>query len=261
MAKFEDFRQLHTRLLASIHGIAADQLLRIEREGAWSIHDVIAHLSDLELLTAVRFRLMLADEVPALPSFARNEWVSRLHRGASTEDLLEDLWFHRRRNLALLESLTADELERRGDHPSYGVITVAQLVRNVAEHQEKHHGQIERIKSALGFPAGGPTHTSAVEAKHVEDAPVRSPGNGIRVRDIWRGGVRSALLVDIDAGAVWPDVDHHVPGPEEVYVVTGEFHDGNDSYPAGTFLHNPAGSSHVPQSRTGCQLFIYYPEG
>ena len=259
--RFEGLRELHTRLLAAIHGIAADQLGRVEREGAWSIRDVIAHLSDLELLTAVRLRLMLADDVPALPSFARNEWVSRLHRGATTADLLEDLWFHRRRNLALLESLAPEELERRGEHPAYGVMSVAALAGNVAAHQEKHHGQIERIKATLGLKAEGVMHTGGVEANHIDGAPVRSPGDGIRVRDVWRNGVRSALVVDIDAGAVWPELDRHVPGPEEVYVVSGEFHDGASSHPAGTFLHNPAGSSHVPQSRSGCQLFIYYPEG
>ena len=39
------------------------------------------------------------------------------------------------------------------------------------------------------------------------------------------------------------------------------FNDGVRDYPAGTFIHNPAGSSHVPQSRTGCVLFVFYPEG
>lgn len=53
----------------------------------------------------------------------------------------------------------------------------------------------------------------------------------------------------------------HEPGPEEVHVVSGVFNDGVRDYPAGTFIHNPAGSSHVPQSETGCTLFLFYPEG
>jgi len=27
------------------------------------------------------------------------------------------------------------------------------------------------------------------------------------------------------------------------------------------FIHNPVGSSHVPQSKTGCTIFVFYPEG
>ena len=53
----------------------------------------------------------------------------------------------------------------------------------------------------------------------------------------------------------------HLPGAEEVFVVSGSFCDGRNTYPAGTFIHHPAGSSHVPQSEEGCVLFVYFPEG
>ena len=43
--------------------------------------------------------------------------------------------------------------------------------------------------------------------------------------------------------------------------MSGIFNDGVRDYPAGTFIHAPAGSSHVPQSSTGCVLFLFYPEG
>jgi anti-sigma factor ChrR (cupin superfamily) len=68
-------------------------------------------------------------------------------------------------------------------------------------------------------------------------------------------------VLEIDAGCRWEGLDLHEPGPEEVYVVSGVFNDGVRDYPAGTFIHNPAGSSHVPQSETGCVLFVFYPEG
>ncbi len=61
--------------------------------------------------------------------------------------------------------------------------------------------------------------------------------------------------------ANWKDVpalDVHVPGPEEVFVVSGVFNDGAHDYPAGSFIHNPAGSSHVPQSKEGCVLFVFF---
>ena len=35
-----------------------------------------------------------------------------------------------------------------------------------------------------------------------------------------------------------------IASPEELYVVAGVFNDGVRDYPAGTFIHNPAGSSH-----------------
>jgi anti-sigma factor ChrR (cupin superfamily) len=89
----------------------------------------------------------------------------------------------------------------------------------------------------------------------------RSPGPGVRVHDLWSDGTRRALQVEFDAGAQWPGLDYHVPGPEEVYVLSGDFHDGHARYEAGTFLHHPAGTSHSPVSENGCVLFVFYPEG
>ena len=85
---------------------------------------------------------------------------------------------------------------------------------------------------------------------------------GVRKRVLWHGtnGAKAQIL-EIDAGACFRKLDVHHPGPEEVYVVSGTFNDGARDYPAGSFVHNPAGSSHVPQSPDGCVLFVFFPEG
>ncbi|WP_246150493.1 cupin domain-containing protein [Streptomyces qinzhouensis] len=96
----------------------------------------------------------------------------------------------------------------------------------------------------------------------VESAPVRELFPGIRLRPLWTGGNgASAQVVEMDPGACWEGVDVHEPGPEEVFVVSGVFNDGYRDYPAGSFIHAPAGSSHIPQTATGCTLFVFYPEG
>lgn len=85
---------------------------------------------------------------------------------------------------------------------------------------------------------------------------------GIRKRDLWKGANGAkALILEIDAGAKFPELDEHKPGPEEVFVVSGVFNDGVQDHPAGSFVHHPAGSSHIPQSKEGCVLFVFFPEG
>ncbi|MET8422694.1 cupin domain-containing protein [Nocardia sp. NPDC004860] len=96
----------------------------------------------------------------------------------------------------------------------------------------------------------------------VTESPVREIFPGIRVRTLWTGpNGASANVVELDPNASWHGRDFHEPGPEEVYVVSGVFNDGARDYPAGTFLHAPAGSWHVPSTVTGCTLFVFYPEG
>lgn len=96
----------------------------------------------------------------------------------------------------------------------------------------------------------------------VVDAPSRELFPGIRIRRLWKGADGAhAHVLEMAPGTSWPVRDVHEPGPEEVYVLTGTFNDGARDYPAGTFIHAPAGSWHIPASRTGCTLFLFYPEG
>ena len=47
----------------------------------------------------------------------------------------------------------------------------------------------------------------------------------------------------------------HVNG-EEIYVLDGTFSDNFGHYHAGSYLRNPAGSSHAPFSQEGCTIFV-----
>ena len=105
-------------------------------------------------------------------------------------------------------------------------------------------------------------HMSGVVWSGLEAAPVEELFKGIYLRPLWKGeNGATAQVLEIHSGGCWEGLDIHEPGPEEVYVVSGVFNDGVRDYPAGTFIHNPAGSSHVPQSKTGCILFVFYPNG
>ncbi|SDS38100.1 cupin domain-containing protein [Actinopolymorpha singaporensis] len=96
----------------------------------------------------------------------------------------------------------------------------------------------------------------------VDESPVRELFPGIRLRPLWKGPTGAhANVLEMDPGTSWPRRDVPEPGPEEVYVVAGTFNDGARDYPAGTFLHAPAGSWHVPATTTGCTLFLFCPEG
>ncbi len=103
---------------------------------------------------------------------------------------------------------------------------------------------------------------SGVVSSDWQSAPATELYPGIRKRDLWQGqNGAKAVILEIDAHASFPELDVHQPGPEEVFVLSGVFNDGVRDYPAGSFIHNPAGSAHVPQSTEGCVLFVFFPEG
>lgn len=103
---------------------------------------------------------------------------------------------------------------------------------------------------------------SEIISVQASDIPSQELFPGIHARVLWQGeNGRKAVQLEIAPGACWDGVDVHEPGAEEAYVVSGVFNDGVKDYAAGTFIHNPIGSCHVPQSKTGCTLFVFYPEG
>lgn len=248
-----------SRLLLAIHGISTDDLGMPEAAGKWSILDVIAHLGDFEQLTHRRLRLVLGHETPQLPQFDQEALVAT-HQGEPLALLVEQLAFARRTNFALLARLTPAERTRIGVHPSYGPLTITEMLDRAQQHQAKHLAQIERIRQNLGLAVSESPQTGGAESRHARDSAVRMFGE-VRVRDLWHDGVKRALQVEFPAGSQWPGLDYHVPGPEEVFVVSGDFEDGGTVYGPGTFLHYPAGSSHSPRSTSGCTLFVFYPEG
>lgn len=103
---------------------------------------------------------------------------------------------------------------------------------------------------------------TGVETGYWHSAPATEIFPGVTKRDLWRGANGAkALVLEFAPGSMFTELDEHYPGPEEVFVVSGVFNDGEQDYPAGSFVHSPTGSIHLPQSRTGCVLFVFFPEG
>lgn len=99
------------------------------------------------------------------------------------------------------------------------------------------------------------------QSAFVDDTAAEEILPGVRVRRLWNGPEAKAVILEMDPGSIFPEKDIHDPGPEEVYVLDGVFNDGAQDYPAGTFLHAPAGSWHIPSTTIGCRLFLFYPQG
>lgn len=93
-----------------------------------------------------------------------------------------------------------------------------------------------------------------------KNQPMQEISAGISACQLWQGKTDAkAMVVKIEPGGKWQGIDVHETGSEEIFVIDGTFNDGDRTYASGTFIHYPIGSSHVPQSATGCLLFVFYP--
>ena len=105
---------------------------------------------------AGRIRTILAEERPQFTTWDPSE-VARERRDAAGDsaELLAELTRRRAESVALVETLTADDLRRGGDHPEVGFLTVNDLLHEWIHHDANHLRQILANIQAFTWPNMG----------------------------------------------------------------------------------------------------------
>lgn len=138
-------------LAKAVEGLGEADARRQPEAGAWSVLQILHHLSDCEMVYGYRMRLIVADDRPAIPGFDQEAWAERLHYDVGPlADVLADLTAQRSRTLRWLHALTEDELARVGMHSERGEESVRHIVMLLAGHDLAHLSQIGRTRTALG---------------------------------------------------------------------------------------------------------------
>jgi DinB superfamily len=134
----------------------ADALLKITDEeldarpapGKWSAREIIHHLADSEMTAAVRFRLLLAEDRPAIQGYDQDRFAGRLHYERPHEASLELFRATRAATAALMGCLSEADWLREGTHSEIGRFGMDTWLRIYAPHAQRHADQIRAARSA-----------------------------------------------------------------------------------------------------------------
>ena len=130
-----------------------------EGPDTFSPFDVVGHLIDGEETDWIaRARIILArDRSPRFEPYDRFRHRSR-NQDRSMRSLLEEFRGLRDANLLLLRSwsLTPEDLELPGEHPSLGPVTLSQLLAAWVVHDLGHIAQVVRVMAKQYRSAVGP---------------------------------------------------------------------------------------------------------
>jgi hypothetical protein len=130
-----------------------------EGGNTWSVRTVVAHLIHGEDENWIpRARMILeSGEGQAFAPLDR-EGYARYGQGKTLEQLLDEFAQAREKGLEGLRALklTAEDLQRHGRHPSFGMVTLSQLLATWAMHDLTHLHQISRIMAYQYREAVGP---------------------------------------------------------------------------------------------------------
>jgi uncharacterized damage-inducible protein DinB len=143
-------RETPAALRRATAGVPPATLKQPEKEGKWSIGQVLQHLADSDLVWGWRVRLIFAHDRPAITGYDQDLWAERLHYDlAEAAESLDTFDALRRANLRLIERAPAEDLTRVGIHAERGEESVEHLLRLYAGHDLLHLRQIARIRAAV----------------------------------------------------------------------------------------------------------------
>lgn len=134
------------RIAQAVVGLPEETLRKRPGPDAWSIHEIVIHLADAEIVGSNRIRRALADEDAQLHAFDESAWGDRLHYGERDFAVALDTFRAlRRANADLLRHLSEEEWNRTGTHTTNGPMTLREVVQAYVNHVEYHMRQFAEI--------------------------------------------------------------------------------------------------------------------
>jgi hypothetical protein len=110
--------------------------------GKWTAREVVHHLADSEMTSALRLRMLLAVDGANIVGYDQDEFARRLHYDRPIEASLEAFKAARRTTAEILDRMTDDEWRREGTHTEHGRYTVERWLEIYSTHAHKHAEQI-----------------------------------------------------------------------------------------------------------------------
>jgi uncharacterized damage-inducible protein DinB len=135
------------RLAALAERLGAAGMEHSPAPGKWSARQVLCHLADCEMVFAVRIRYALAEPHHVIQPFDQDVWAAP-YASMTTQDALAAFASARHWNIALIDTLTKEQLAKRLTHPERGEMPLQAIIDTMGGHDLNHIAQIERIASA-----------------------------------------------------------------------------------------------------------------
>jgi hypothetical protein len=130
---------------AATGDLTAEELDRRPADGGWTAREVIHHLGDSELISAVRLRMLVGQASPVIQGYDEMELAGSLHYDTRpVEASLAAFRSAVQSTVDLLDRMTEEDWARSGRHTERGSYSVVDWLEIHAGHGHDHAAQIER---------------------------------------------------------------------------------------------------------------------
>jgi hypothetical protein len=114
----------------------------------WTAREIVHHLADSEMTSAIRLRRLIAEDRPVIVAYDQEEYARRLHYNRPIAASMRAFAAARETTAELLDGLSDAEWAREGTHSESGHYTVLIWLEIYAKHAHGHADQIRRARQA-----------------------------------------------------------------------------------------------------------------
>lgn len=127
----------------ALTGATDAELDAVPGEGKWSARQIVHHLADSEMTSAIRLRMLIASPNPSIVGYDQEEFARKLYYTDRPIEASLDAFSAARRSTAeILDRMSEAEWLREGTHSEHGRYTVLKWLELYAAHAHSHADQI-----------------------------------------------------------------------------------------------------------------------
>jgi hypothetical protein len=144
----DQYKDGYRQVSEAVAGATDEELDAHPAPGKWSAREIVHHLADSEMTSAIRLRRLIAQERPQIDGYDEAEFARRLHYDRPIHASLDAFKAARATTADILDRMTEDEWRRTGTHSESGPYSVERWLEIYAVHAHNHADQIRRARAA-----------------------------------------------------------------------------------------------------------------
>jgi hypothetical protein len=148
-ALIDQYEDGYRVVAAALEGITDAELEAREAPGEWCPREIAHHLADSEMTSAVRLRLLIAEDAPTIIGYDQDAFVSSLFPERPIEPSLAAFQAARAATTPILRRLSEEQWQRAGTHSESGHYTVEDWLQIYGVHAHDHADQIRRARATV----------------------------------------------------------------------------------------------------------------
>ena len=133
----------------ALDGITDGELDARSGPEEWTAREVVHHMADSEMTSAIRLRRLIAEDAPTIQGYDQEEYAQRLfYAERPIEASVEAVTASRQTTGDILDRLTDEQWARGGTHTESGPYGVKAWLEIYADHAHDHADQIRRARES-----------------------------------------------------------------------------------------------------------------